>query len=138
MSLRNKLSSNQSLNLHIYNTQTIITVTMKFALILSTLLPLLVAGASIEDRAVQVMDTELETVDVNTFGANVVLNVQQLKTPSVSVNDKAQAICPPGYPKYCPRYNFCCPAIAQACCPRACCLSAGGFCGTDGLCYRYV
>ncbi len=107
---------------------------MKFAIF--SLLPLLVAAAAVVDRDANVMSNEPQTVNVKDFAAGTKLDVLELKTQKGEFS--AQVSCPPGYPKYCPRYNFCCPAQAQACCPRACCRSAGGFCGSDGLCYIWA
>lgn len=106
---------------------------MKFAIF--SLLPLLASASAIGEREVSVMNTEPTTVDVKDLPAGAELNVVELKTSGQFGLMAAAASCPPGYPKYCPRYGFCCPAQAQACCPRACCGHRNAVCGTDGLCY---
>lgn len=50
-----------------------------------------------------------------------------------SVN--AAAVCRPANPKYCSKYNFCCPSSSIGCCPKACCARGATYCGTDGHCY---
>ncbi|KAM3514267.1 hypothetical protein MY11210_002057 [Beauveria gryllotalpidicola] len=106
---------------------------MKFAIL--SLLPLLAAASALGDRDVTIMNNDPETVDVKDLPDNAQLDVLELKSSSQQGSINAAARCPPNYPKYCPRYNFCCPAIAQSCCPRACCRSLHAICGSDGLCY---
>ncbi|KAJ4147555.1 hypothetical protein LMH87_002067 [Akanthomyces muscarius] len=106
---------------------------MKFTIL--SILPILIAASSLGDREASVMSNDRPTVDVKDIKPGAKLDVLELKTSDQKGFATSAVYCPPGYPKYCPRYNFCCPAIAQACCPRACCRSAGGFCGSDGLCY---
>ncbi|KAJ6786081.1 hypothetical protein PWT90_09854 [Aphanocladium album] len=106
---------------------------MKFAIL--SFLPLLVAASAIGDRDVSVMNNDPQVVDVKDLPVGAKLDVLTLKTANQKELVTAAVSCPPGYPKYCPRYNFCCPAAAQSCCPRSCCRSLNAFCGSDGLCY---
>lgn len=105
---------------------------MKFAIL--SFLPLLVAASAIGERDASLMDVEPQTVDVKDLPANAELSVAKLMTSQQGLTTSA-VYCPPGYPKYCQRYNFCCPAAAQSCCPRACCGHRDAVCGSDGLCY---
>ncbi|OAA40117.1 hypothetical protein BBO_06175 [Beauveria brongniartii RCEF 3172] len=107
---------------------------MKFTIL--SLLPLLAAASTVGDRDMTVMNNDPETVDVKDIPETAELDVLVLKSSSQHKDASTSAVdCPPGFPKYCPSYNFCCPAIAQSCCPRACCRSRDAFCGSDGLCY---
>ncbi|TQW00987.1 hypothetical protein IF1G_00918 [Cordyceps javanica] len=107
---------------------------MKFAIL--SLLPLLIAASAIGDRDATIMSNELPTIDVKDLPAGSKLGVVELKTSNDKEEFSAAAYCPPGYPKYCPAYKFCCPEAAVACCPRACCGRGTIRCGSDGLCYR--
>lgn len=106
---------------------------MKFAIF--NLLPILVAASAIGEREASVMTTEPNMVNVENLPAGAELNVLELKTAGQMGLMASAAACPANFPKYCPRYGFCCPSIAQSCCPRACCGHREAVCGSDGLCY---
>ncbi|KAM3426587.1 hypothetical protein MY4824_009906 [Beauveria thailandica] len=101
-----------------------------------SLVPLLSAASTIGDRDVTVMNNDPETVNVKDIPETAKLDVLVLKSSSQHKDASTSAEpCPPSFPRYCPRFDFCCPAVSPACCPRACCRSSGAFCGSDGLCY---
>lgn len=105
---------------------------MKFAIV--NFLPLLVAATAIGERDANIMKSDPQTIDVKDLPHGAQLDVISLKTAG-DHGISTSAICPPGYPLYCPAYNFCCPPQAQSCCPRSCCGSRNAVCGSDGLCY---
>lgn len=108
---------------------------MQFSIALSFFVAL-AAAASLENRAA--LHSNTETIDVENLPENVELDNIKLITHNQKSLASTQATCPAGYPWYCSRYNFCCPPAAKACCPRSCCGHSDGFCGSDGLCYRYT
>lgn len=110
---------------------------MRFALLAVTLLPALATAATLGERDVEAMDLDLPELDTDTLDRSFAESSAEQQVENVDLFS-TNAVCPIGYPRYCPRFGFCCRKNATKCCRNACCLPSTDFCGANGHCYRWT
>lgn len=111
---------------------------MKFSLVVAAFLPVLAAAASLGERDVEALSNELPEINIDEIDGDFTETSLEPEEDSAESLMGIQAVCPVGYPKYCPRWNFCCRRTAVGCCRNACCARGTQFCGSNGHCYRYT
>ena len=108
---------------------------MKFSLVLTALLPVLATAASLGERDVKTLSTEFPEIDIDNFDGHL---EDTSVEDEMDVEEKlmgAQAVCTPAYPRYCPKWNWCCRKTAVGCCRVSCCRKGTRYCGANGRCY---
>jgi hypothetical protein len=110
---------------------------MRFALFIAAVLPVMATAVSLGARDVETMSLELPELDTDELDVDFVNNAAEQENENADLFN-TNAVCPTGFPKYCPRWGFCCSKKAVGCCRKACCRKGTDFCGRDGNCYKYT